>query len=137
MMRNTGADGRNLAVLTAVAVLAAVLRFFRLGHQSFWLDEILTIGSYSSPEGGISYGVKLLWDVHGPLYSLAMHFWSMASSSEAWLRAPGALAGVVTVILMYFWLRRESNESTALAGALLMAVNPFNIYYSQDHIISG
>jgi uncharacterized membrane protein len=132
MMRNTGADGRNLAVLTAVAVLAAVLRFFRLGHQSFWLDEILTIGSYSSPEGGISYGVKLLWDVHGPLYSLAMHFWSMASSSEAWLRAPGALAGVVTVILMYFWLRRESNESTALAGALLMAVNPFNIYYSQE-----
>ena len=131
-MRNSGEDGRKLAVLTAVAVLAAVLRFFRLGHQSFWLDEILTIGSYSSPEGGIPYGVKLLWDVHGPLYSLAMHFWALASSSEAWLRAPGAAAGVVTVILIYFWLRRESNESTALAGALLMAVNPFNIYYSQE-----
>ncbi len=132
MMKDTGTYDRKLAALTAVAVLAAVLRFFRLGHQSFWLDEILTIGSYSSLEGGISYGVKLLWDVHGPLYSLAMHFWSMASSSEAWLRAPGATAGVVTVILMYFWLRRESGESTALAGALLMAVNPFNIYYSQE-----
>ncbi len=132
MMRNRWAYDRKPAALMVVAVLAAVLRFFRLGHQSFWLDEILTIGSYTSPEGGISYGVKLLWDVHGPLYSLAMHFWSMAYSSEAWLRAPGAAAGVVTVMLLYFWLRRESGESTALAGAFLMAVNPFNIYYSQE-----
>lgn len=132
MMTDTRIYNRSLAALTAIAVLAAVMRFFRLGHQSFWLDEILTIGSYSSPEGGISYGVKLMWDVHGPLYSLVMHFWSAVSSSEAWLRAPGAAAGVVTVILMYFWLRRKSGESTALVGALLMAVNPFNIYYSQE-----
>jgi len=132
MMTDTRIYNRSLSALTAIAVLAAVMRFFRLGHQSFWLDEILTIGSYSSPEGGISYGVKLMWDVHGPLYSLVMHFWSAVSSSEAWLRTPGAAAGVVTVILMYFWLRRESGESTALAGALLMAVNPFNIYYSQE-----
>ena len=96
------------------------------------IRDSLTIGSYTSPEGGIPYGVKLMWDVHGPLYSLVMHFWSAASSSEAWLRTPGAAAGVVTVLLMYFWLRRESNEGTALTGALLMAVNPFNIYYSQE-----
>jgi len=132
MMKEKGTYGRELSAMTAIAVLAAVLRFFRLGHQSFWLDEILTIGSYSSPEGDIPYGVKLLWDVHGPLYSLAMHFWSIVSSSEVWLRAPGAAAGVITVILMYFWLRRGSGEGTALAGALLMAVNPFNVYYSQE-----
>jgi 4-amino-4-deoxy-L-arabinose transferase-like glycosyltransferase len=130
--RNTGTYGGRIAALVAVAAFAAALRFFRLGHQSFWLDEVLTIGSYTTPEGGIPYGVKLLWDVHGPLYSLAMHFWSIASSSEAWLRAPGAAAGIVTVILVYFWLRRESGEATALAGALLMAVNPFNVYYSQE-----
>jgi uncharacterized membrane protein len=132
MMTDTRIYNRNLAALTVIAVLAALTRFFRLGHQSFWLDEILTIGSYSSPEGGISYGQKLMWDVHGPLYSFVMHFWSAASSSEAWLRAPGAAAGVVTVILMYFWLRREAGESTALAGSLLMAFNPFSIYYSQE-----
>ncbi len=131
-MMELQADRRRLAALTVIAVLGAVLRFFRLGQQSFWIDEILTIGSYSSPEGGISYGVKLMWDVHGPLYSLVMHFWSAVSSSEAWLRAPGAAAGVVTVLLMYFWLRRESSEGTALTGALLMALNPFNIYYSQE-----
>lgn len=131
-MTDTHIHKRNLTALTVIAVLAALLRFFRLGHQSFWLDEILTVGSYSSPEGGIFYGEKLMWDVHGPLYSLVMHFWSEISSSEAWLRSPGAVAGVVTVILIYFWLRRESGESTALTGALLMAVNPFSIYYSQE-----
>ncbi len=131
-MMELKADRKRLAALTAVAILAAFLRFFRLGHQSLWLDEILTIGSYTSPPGGISYGVKVMWDVHGPLYSLVMHFWSAVSSSEAWLRTPGAAAGVITVLLMYFWLRRESNEGTALTGALLMALNPFNIYYSQE-----
>jgi hypothetical protein len=132
MMTVSSRDNRKLAALAAVAALAALLRFFRLGHQSFWLDEILTVGSYTSPGGGISYGVKLMWDVHGPLYSLVMHFWSAFSSSEAWLRSPGAAAGVVTVLLMYLWARRESDERTALAAALLMAVNPFNIYYSQE-----
>jgi uncharacterized membrane protein len=132
MMTYPGTERRRIAAVAAIAALAAALRFFRLGHQSFWLDEILTIGSYSSPEGGVSYGVKLMWDVHGPLYSLVMHFWSAVSSSEAWLRSPGAAAGVVTVLLMYFWLRRESGESAALTGALLMAVSPFNVYYSQE-----
>jgi 4-amino-4-deoxy-L-arabinose transferase-like glycosyltransferase len=124
--------GNRTAALAAIAALAAALRFFRLGGQSLWIDEILTVGAYTSPEGGIPYGVKWLWDVHGPLYSLVMHFWSAVSSSEAWLRAPGAAAGVMTVILMYSWLRREADEGTALTAALLMAVNPFNIYYSQE-----
>jgi 4-amino-4-deoxy-L-arabinose transferase-like glycosyltransferase len=38
----------------------------------------------------------------------------------------------MTVVLMYFWVRRESGEETALTAALLMAVNPFSIYYSQE-----
>ncbi len=131
-MNDTRREVGRYAAPALVVVLAVSLRFFRIGHQSFWIDEILTIGSYTSPGGGIPYGVKLLWDVHGPLYSLMMHFWSSVSSSEAWLRAPGAAAGVVTVLLMYYWLRRESGEKTALTGALLMAVSPFNIYYSQE-----
>jgi uncharacterized membrane protein len=132
MMNAEDVKSRRAVVIGIIVALAAVLRFFRLGYQSFWIDEILTIGSYSSPEGGVPYRIKLLWDVHGPLYSLVMHIWSMVRSSEAWLRAPGAAAGVITVVLMYLWLKRLSDEGTATAGALLMAVNPFNVYYSQE-----
>ncbi|MCK4538603.1 MAG: glycosyltransferase family 39 protein [Candidatus Krumholzibacteria bacterium] len=123
---------RRMLILSGIVIIAAVLRFYRLGHQSFWIDEILTAGSYVSPPPGISYWRKLLWDMHGPLYSLVMHFWSMARSSETWLRTPGAVAGVGSVILMYRWMSSITDSRTALTGAFLLAVSPFHIFYSQE-----
>lgn len=120
-------------ILTAAVIaLAIFLRFFRLGHQSLWIDEVLTIGSFGPPPPGIPYWKKLLWDVHGPLYSMFMHFWSLASNSEVWLRAPGAAAGVLSVIFFNKWLRMITDESTALTGTLFLAISPFSIYYSQE-----
>ncbi len=103
-----------------------------MGYQSLWIDEILTIGSYSPPPAGITYWKKLLWDVHGPLYSLFMHFWSRAGDSAAWLRAPGATAGVLSVIFFHRWLRMITDSSTALTGAFIFAISPLNVYYSQE-----
>ncbi len=115
-----------------IILLAVFLRFYRLGYQSLWYDETLSIGTYSSPGGGISYWYKLLWDVHGPLYSLIMHFWSKIGSSDAWLRTPSAIAGVLAVYFMYRWIVLVADGKTALWGALLLALSPFNLYYSQE-----
>ena len=123
---------RRVLVLAAVIAVAAALRLFRLGHQSFWIDEMLTAGAYSKPPGGIPYWKKLLWDVHGPLYSLIMHFWSAAGSSEAWLRLPGVIAGTLSVFFFYRWMSSFASWSTATAGALILALSPFHIYYSQE-----
>ncbi|MBU8922503.1 MAG: glycosyltransferase family 39 protein [Bacteroidales bacterium] len=125
-------QNRQILILSGIVIIAAVLRFYRLGHQSFWIDEILTAGSYASPPEGISYWRKLLWDMHGPLYSLVMHYWSIVRSSEAWLRFPGAFAGVGSVILMYRWMSSITDWKTAMTGACLLAVSPFHIYYSQE-----
>lgn len=118
--------------LALVVALAALLRLWRLGYQSFWLDEALTLGAADPPPPGISFLTKLLWDVHGPLYTLIINLWRHAGESEAWLRLPGAVAGIATVWLIYAWLRREAGREAALVGALLMAVNPFHVYYSQE-----
>ncbi|HSG28540.1 MAG TPA: glycosyltransferase family 39 protein [Candidatus Krumholzibacterium sp.] len=128
----TRSENRKIYILAGIICLAAFLRFFRLGHQSFWIDEILTAGSYASPPAGISYWKKLLWDVHGPLYSMIMHFWSMAGSSETWLRIPGAAAGTASVLFFYRWMKRISTGDNALAGTLILALSPFHIYYSQE-----
>jgi mannosyltransferase len=119
-------------ILACIIALAAVLRLWRLGHQSFWLDEALTLGATDPPPPGVSFLTKLLWDVHGPLYTFIISLWRHAGSSEAWLRLPGALAGIVTVWLMYEWMRREAGRDAAIVGALLLAVSPFHVYYSQE-----
>ncbi len=131
-MNDRSAEKRRWFILAAILLVAAFLRFFRLGHQSLWIDEILTIGSYTSPPAPIPYWKKLLWDMHGPLYSLLMHFWSMVNGSEAWLRTPSAAAGVVSVLFIYRWIRKIGSESSALAAAMILAFNPFHIYYSQE-----
>ncbi len=115
-----------------ILLLATFLRFFRLGHQSFWHDEIMTAGSYAPPTQDVSYWTKLLWDVHGPLYSFFMHFWSKAGDGETWLRLPGAAAGVISVYLIYRWISIRLDRGTAEAGALLMSISPFALYYSQE-----
>jgi len=120
----------NLIWLIFAAALA--LRLWKLGGQSFWADEALTIGMYKSPPQGISYFRKFLWDVHGPLYSLILHFWSMISSSEYWLRLPSAFSGALAVPFMYWWLRRIIDERTAIIGGLFLAISPFSLYYSQE-----
>jgi uncharacterized membrane protein len=117
--------------LCAVMAAAAFLRFFRLAHQSLWVDEILSYKAFTSVDG-IPYWKKFLYDVHGPLYSLVMHAWSSVSRSDLWLRAPSAIAGVLAVYAFYRWFVESGRKDLAISAALLMALNPFHLYYSQE-----
>jgi 4-amino-4-deoxy-L-arabinose transferase-like glycosyltransferase len=117
--------------LCAIIAAAALLRFFRLAHQSLWVDEILSYKAFTSA-AGIPYWKKFLYDVHGPLYSLIMHFWSAVSDSDFWLRTPSAIAGVLAVYAFYRWFVEIDRRDLALAGALFMALSPFHLYYSQE-----
>ncbi|MDD4856468.1 MAG: glycosyltransferase family 39 protein [Candidatus Krumholzibacteria bacterium] len=117
--------------LCAIIAGAAFLRFFRLAHQSLWVDEILSYKAFTSVEG-IPYWKKFLYDVHGPLYSLIMHAWSGVSRSDVWLRAPSAIAGVLAVYAFYRWFVESGRKDLAIPAALLMALSPFHLYYSQE-----
>lgn len=119
--------------VTLLAVLAAALflRFFRLSHQSLWVDEILSFKAFTSASG-VPYWKKLLYDVHGPLYSGFMHFWSAVSTSDFWLRTPGAIAGTLAVYALYRWFAEIGRKDIAVPGALFLALSPFHIYYSQE-----
>jgi len=130
-MELTGADRWERRAVAAVVLAAAFLRLFRIGRQSFWVDEFLSLNAARSPEG-VPYARKLLYDVHGPLHSLFMHFWIRVSESEWWLRLPSAAAGVLAVYLLYRWLAGSGRRGAALPAALLMALSPFHLYYSQE-----
>lgn len=122
---------REEILLAMIIVLAAVLRFYRLGGQSLWTDELLTVQTYTPPPG-VSFWRKMLWDVHGPLHSMVLHYWSRFSVGDAWLRAPSAVAGVLGVFFVHRWMILLKMRDLALTGALLLALNPFHIYYSQE-----
>ncbi len=118
-------------LLAGLVVLAALVRFFRLGAQSLWVDEMLTLIA-ATPNSQYSLGQRLLHNIHGPLHTFVVALMRMVSESEWWLRLPSAVAGVCTVPLLYMWVRPRLGSRTAAWAALLLAINPLHLHYSQE-----
>ena len=117
--------------LTAILVLAVATRFYRIDAQSFWNDEgnSARIAERSAPlilEGAAG-------DIHPPLYYLTLHVWrSIFGQTEAALRGLSTAFGVLTVLAVFFLGRRLFEARVGLLGAFFTAVNPFQVYYSQE-----
>lgn len=124
-------DSRHRRALVAIVVLGALLRLFHLGHQSLWVDELMTL-EVATPKPGYPIWQLLLHNIHGPLHTFVVFLFRGVGESDGWLRLPSALAGVAAIPLLFRWLSPRFGAGTALWGALLLAVNPLHVHYSQE-----
>jgi 4-amino-4-deoxy-L-arabinose transferase-like glycosyltransferase len=116
----------------ALTAVAALIRFWHLGHQSFWYDESFTALLVHHSLGGM---LALLprTELTPPLYYLAVWAWAhVFGSGEAGLRSLSALAGIGTVPVLYLAAARLSTRRVGLVTATLAACNPLLIWYSQE-----
>ncbi|MCK4774865.1 MAG: glycosyltransferase family 39 protein, partial [Candidatus Krumholzibacteria bacterium] len=117
--------------LAALIVVAALFRFYRIGAQSLWVDEMLTV-SVSIPKDGLNIWSYVKFNIHGPLHSFVVYLFQLVSRGDAWLRLPSALAGVGVVVYFYLWIRMWVGRYVAQIGAVLIAVHPLLVYYSHE-----
>lgn len=129
--RETNGAKRDAQLLWAIVVLAAVLRFVHIGAQSLWIDEYLTLEA-ATPKSEYSMWEILRHNIHGPLHAFVVFLFRAVSVNDGWLRVPSALAGIATVPLLFVWIRPRFGARAALWGALLLAVNPLHVHYSQE-----
>lgn len=117
--------------IVAILWLAAGLRFYRLGVQSFWNDEGNSARLSERPIALILEGTAA--DIHPPLYYLALHGWrNLVGDSEFGLRSLSAFAGIGLVAVSYGLGRAVTGRSQATFATLLVALNPALVYYSQE-----
>src|SRR5512137_533042 len=122
---------RNFLVLLFVLALAAFLRFYLLAGQSFWNDEGNSARIAERSLQLITEGAA--GDIHPPLYYYLLHFWrSVFGSSEFALRSLSAALGVLLVGLTFLIGRQAFSAGVGLLAAFVAAINPFQIYYSQE-----
>ena len=117
----------------ALVVLAALLRFWRIGHQGFWYDEADTaLLLHYSP--GAMLGLLPSTESTPPVYYCLAWVWAhLFGDSEAPLRALSALAGTGVVATLAAAGRRLTGDArTGLIAAALAACNPLLIWYSQE-----
>jgi len=125
---NSPGLGRTILAATLVAV---VLRLFRLGHPSLWVDEIITWYTVSGREA-MTFG-RLLENVHGPIYSLLLFGWCRLAGESEWaLRFPSAVLGTLLVPAIAWLARRWLGRETAGWAAWLAAGSPFLVWYAQE-----
>jgi mannosyltransferase len=109
----------------------AFLRFFRIGQQSYWADEVQSIWQVNGHAGIIHDNI--LTNPHGPLHFTLLWVWSkLGGWSEVWTRSLSAVAALVTMWYFYILARRLAGHRAALWAVLLMAISPFHIMYSQE-----
>ncbi len=124
-------SARNRPLPLAFLVLAAAVRFYRIGAQSLWNDE--GNSAVMASRSFVSIARNAAHDIHPPLYYWLLHLWSLLfGTSEAALRSLSALFGVLVVWLVFEITDRLMGRKEALAAMLVAAASPLAIYYSQE-----
>jgi 4-amino-4-deoxy-L-arabinose transferase-like glycosyltransferase len=120
------------ALLLGVTLLAFALRLYHLGFQSLWRDEVDAV-LFAGRDLPSILATFVQPGQNGPLYFLSLHFWlAAAGRSEFALRFFSLFFGLLTVPLVYALGRRLLGTAVGLVAALLLAVSPYHVWYSQE-----
>ncbi len=116
-----------------VTALAAALRLSTLDLQSFWYDEAFTAVHVLHPSLVSTLRAVVHSENTPPLwYVIAWADTRLFGTGEIALRAPSAIAGIATVPVAWAIGRELTGRWAAIACALLVAVNPLFVWYSQE-----
>lgn len=127
-------DGlRAHAGLVGVLALAALLRLVTLGRQSLWFDEAFTPTHVLHSGLGATLRAVAHTENTPPLYYIVDWAWTrVLGTGEVALRSLSAVAGLALVGVAW-WVGRElHSRRCGLILALLVAVNPLYLWYSQE-----
>lgn len=117
-----------------VLLVAAAIRLPTLTWRSLDFDEGASLHFSGLPYTElIAHFADLGLDRHPRLYSVLLKAWrQIGGDADVMLRLPSALAGMLTVAIVYQLGRRRLGEATAGFAALLIALSPLVIYQNQD-----
>jgi mannosyltransferase len=117
-----------------IALVAAGLRFYRLGRQSFWYDEVVTLRLARA--GSARELINRLFEIdatRAPLHPFLLQFWlQLFGTSEFAARSFSVLCGIATAVLVYQIGRAGFDPATGLWAAWLAALSPLLIVYSRE-----
>lgn len=128
----------NLFTTLALTLLAFALRVYRLGAQSLWFDEAFSVdyarqGLSAWLAGQTTVQGITVVELHPPLYFALLKGWmALAGDGEFAVRFGSLFCGVLLVPLAFVVGRRLFSARTGLLAALLTALSPFLVYYSQE-----
>jgi len=117
-----------------IVALGAGLRLYRIHDESAWCDEILSI-HYLDKDSLGTYLAAVQRDNPPtvPFYFVLQYAWSRVfNDSTVCIRMLSILIGCLTIHAVYLLGAKLAGRMAGLFCALLVALNPMHIYYSQE-----
>jgi mannosyltransferase len=128
----------NSWLILAIVALALVLRLINLGGRPLWYDEAFAVLYAEKPLATMLYGTitqveGAAADVHPLFFYSTLHAWMLVVGQSPFaVRSLSVLLGTATVAMGYLLARRLFDRQVGLAAAVVIAVAPFHVYYSQE-----
>lgn len=129
-----------LLPLIALVVGAFALRLMRLGAASLWYDETVSMLLAGKPIPALV--AHTARDIHPPFYYLLLHWWTGLTGRSEFSAAYMSLAFGLLLVPATFSLARRliafghpagaSRHLLPITSAFLVAISPYNIWYSQE-----
>ena len=121
-------------LLIIILVFASFLRLYQLNYQSLWADEISTMVNTNPdiPFGQLIDNINKKEGFPYLYFGLMKFFHFIIAYSPIVDRLFSAVLGILSVYFIYKLGKQMSNRNTGLIAALLLCVNEFSIYTSQD-----
>jgi predicted membrane-bound mannosyltransferase len=111
--------------LLAITLTGAFLRIYKLGEWSFWGDEMFTV---SGREDGFNYSLFRQSLSLGLIQTVT----ALNGISEWNARIVPAIIGILTIPAIFYAVKRLFDTPSALLAALLLALSPWHLYWSQN-----
>ena len=118
-------------IIFLIILLGFSLRFYNLAEESLWIDEIE--GSILIAKQPITYLLNPDVDTTVSTYHIISHYWmQIFGQSEFSIRFPALIFGVLSIFMIYKLGKVLFNLEIGLLSALILAISPFHIHYSQE-----
>lgn len=122
--------------LITALLLGFALRLYRLGGESLWYDE--TVSVYLAAQPITDLIAHTARDIHPPAYYLLLHAWQLISAPSvafgleflfAW---PSLSLDMLVIALTYAITKRIFSETAARWAIALALLHPVQIWFAQE-----
>ncbi len=124
--------------LALILLLGLALRLIHLGGRPLWYDEAFAVLFAEKGLSAMLYGTLTpvaggAADIHPLLYYTTLNIWmGLFGQSPFTVRLWSVILGVATIAVIYGIGRALFDHRLGLAAALITAIAPFHIQYSQE-----
>src|SRR4030067_2436783 len=132
MPKGTPNNRLSSMLLLFIILIGTFLRLYQLGSNSLWFDEAISVWFANESPGNIIIK-QTSADVHPPFYYIVLSLWiNVFGNGEFDVRLLSAIFGILSIPLLYLIVKNLFGNQPALISALILAMSPFHIYYSQE-----